>query len=75
MTFSSHSLARAWQRPGISVLEQGRVRLVAALDLLDRLVVLYWDLAFDVNLLFFDQARGFACLFGERRTPFPWRRC
>lgn len=49
--------------------------MVAALDLLDRLVVFCGDLAFDVNLLFFDQARGFACLFGERRAPFPWRRC
>jgi hypothetical protein len=55
-----HGLPTAWN---LSVLEQWWIRPVAALDLFDRLVVVCGNLAFDIDLFFFDQARGFVGLF------------
>jgi hypothetical protein len=55
----------------LSFFKRRWVRPVAALDLFDRLAMFCGDIAFDVDLFPFDQARGFIGLFRRRGIPFP----
>src|SRR5438105_15699510 len=59
---------------GVLLFEHRRLRPLARLDALDCLILLRRNFALDLDLLVFDQARGFVCLFRRRVAAVPRRR-
>src|SRR4051794_26517881 len=59
---------------GALLFEHRRLRPLARLDALDWLILLRRNFALDLDLLVFDQAPSFVCLFRRRVAAFPRRR-